>query len=55
MDNAFARPVEAVLANFDVDTSRGLSDEKIVALRKIHGKNGLSSILSYPLTLKVLS
>ncbi|KAI1631551.1 calcium-transporting ATPase sarcoplasmic/endoplasmic reticulum type [Biscogniauxia mediterranea] len=41
MENAFARPIEAVLANFGVDAHDGLTDEQVVDLRTKHGKNAI--------------
>ncbi|KAI1487225.1 calcium-transporting ATPase sarcoplasmic/endoplasmic reticulum type [Biscogniauxia mediterranea] len=41
MENAFARPIEEVLANFGVDAHDGLTDEQVVDLRTKHGKNAI--------------
>lgn len=40
MENAFARPIATVLANFQVDDNDGLSNKQIEALRAKHGRNG---------------
>ncbi|KAM6531099.1 hypothetical protein FSOLCH5_000585 [Fusarium solani] len=41
MESAFARPVDDVLANFDVDRTNGLSDAQVDELRKKHGRNSI--------------
>ncbi|KAK7418228.1 hypothetical protein QQZ08_011331 [Neonectria magnoliae] len=41
MDDAFARPVDEVLANFNVDNVTGLSDAQVVDLRNKHGRNSI--------------
>lgn len=41
MENAFAKPVEDVLAAFDVDARRGLSEKQVIELRSKHGKNAI--------------
>ncbi|RDA92298.1 hypothetical protein CP533_3271 [Ophiocordyceps camponoti-saundersi (nom. inval.)] len=41
MENAFARPIAAVLAEFDVDESKGLNDQQVQQLRKKHGRNAI--------------
>ena len=40
MDDAFARPIDQVLANFKVDERAGLSDKQVEELRNKFGKNG---------------
>ncbi|KAL2757105.1 hypothetical protein ACRALDRAFT_2101739 [Sodiomyces alcalophilus JCM 7366] len=39
MDNAFAKPVDQVLANFKVDARTGLRDDQVKSLRSKYGKN----------------
>ncbi|CAM1507257.1 Fc.00g068980.m01.CDS01 [Cosmosporella sp. VM-42] len=41
MDNAFACPVDEVLATFDVDQNTGLSDGQVNELRQKHGRNAI--------------
>ncbi|KAF7559682.1 hypothetical protein G7046_g4476 [Stylonectria norvegica] len=41
MENAFARPVDDVLAAFHVDKSAGLSDSQVQDLRNKHGRNAI--------------
>lgn len=41
MDNAFARPITAVLAEFQVDEHKGLSDSQVRQLRNKHGRNAI--------------
>ncbi|CAJ2501695.1 Uu.00g045480.m01.CDS01 [Anthostomella pinea] len=41
MESAFAKPTQAVLANFGVDAKDGLSYEQVVELRSKHGKNAI--------------
>ncbi|PHH71429.1 hypothetical protein CDD80_5286 [Ophiocordyceps camponoti-rufipedis] len=41
MDNAFARPITAVLAEFQVDEQKGLSDSQVRQLRNKHGRNAI--------------
>ncbi|KAI5927783.1 calcium-transporting ATPase sarcoplasmic/endoplasmic reticulum type [Camillea tinctor] len=41
MESAFARPIQAVLANFGVDAHNGLTDEQVIDLRTKHGKNAI--------------
>ncbi|KAI0125907.1 calcium-transporting ATPase sarcoplasmic/endoplasmic reticulum type [Xylariales sp. AK1849] len=41
MENAFATPIQDVLATFDVDASVGLSDEQVIDLRTKYGKNAI--------------
>ncbi|KAI1341623.1 calcium-transporting ATPase sarcoplasmic/endoplasmic reticulum type [Xylariaceae sp. FL0016] len=41
MESAFAKPVEAVLANFNVDAKAGLTEEQVIDLRLKHGKNAI--------------
>jgi hypothetical protein len=40
MDNAYALPIDAVLANFNVQERSGLTDSQVEELRKKHGRNG---------------
>jgi P-type Ca2+ transporter type 2A len=40
MESAFAKPIQQVLATFEVDTANGLTDDQVIALRTKHGKNG---------------
>lgn len=40
MDNAYALPIDAVLANFSVKQQSGLTDNQVSELRKKHGRNG---------------
>ncbi|KAI0482891.1 calcium-transporting ATPase sarcoplasmic/endoplasmic reticulum type [Xylariaceae sp. FL0804] len=42
MERAYAKPIEAVLANFDVNPKAGLSEEQVVDLRVKHGKNAIA-------------
>jgi Ca2+ transporting ATPase len=42
MDNAFARPVKQVLAEFNVDASSGLTDQQVNESRKKHGSNAIA-------------
>lgn len=46
MESAFARPVDDVLANFDVNQTSGLSDAQVDELRKKHGRN--CTLTSWP-------
>ncbi|KAL9946085.1 Sarcoplasmic/endoplasmic reticulum calcium ATPase 3 [Verticillium nonalfalfae] len=39
MEDAFAKPVDEVLAHFDVDVKTGLKDDQVVSLRSQHGRN----------------
>ncbi|KAI1500114.1 calcium-transporting ATPase sarcoplasmic/endoplasmic reticulum type [Biscogniauxia marginata] len=41
MESAFAKPIQAVLANFGVDAQAGLTDEQVIDLRTKHGKNAI--------------
>ncbi|PNY28271.1 Calcium-transporting ATPase [Tolypocladium capitatum] len=41
MENAFARPIATVLANFQVDENDGLTNEQIDQLRIKHGRNAI--------------
>ncbi|KAI0428817.1 putative calcium P-type ATPase [Xylaria sp. FL1042] len=41
MENAFAQPIQAVLAHFQVDPKAGLTDEQVIQLRTKHGKNAI--------------
>ncbi|KAI0019550.1 calcium-transporting ATPase sarcoplasmic/endoplasmic reticulum type [Xylariomycetidae sp. FL0641] len=41
MENAFAKPIEAVLGHFGVDAAAGLTDEQVIDLRTKHGKNAI--------------
>jgi hypothetical protein len=40
MDNAYALPIDAVLANFHVEEHNGLTDNQVTELRNKHGRNG---------------
>lgn len=40
MDNAYALPIDAVLANFSVKEQTGLTDSQVSELRNKHGRNG---------------
>lgn len=40
MENAYALPIDKVLASFQVDVHEGLTDEQTNELRKKHGRNG---------------
>jgi hypothetical protein len=50
MEDAFSRPVDEVLANFDVGEISGLSDAQVTELRKKHGRNCTSAPRSNPAT-----
>ncbi|KAM0329890.1 hypothetical protein ACHAQA_004055 [Verticillium albo-atrum] len=39
MEDAFAKPVDKVLAHFDVDVRTGLKDDQVTSLRSQHGRN----------------
>ncbi|EGY21692.1 hypothetical protein VD0002_g8129 [Verticillium dahliae] len=39
MEDAFAKPVDKVLAHFDVDVKTGLNDDQVASLRSQHGRN----------------
>lgn len=41
MDNAYALPIDAVLANFNVQERSGLTDSQVEELRKKHGRNAI--------------
>ncbi|KAI3328866.1 putative calcium P-type ATPase [Xylariaceae sp. AK1471] len=41
MENAFAKPIQAVLDHFRVDPKNGLTDEQVVELRIKHGRNAI--------------
>ncbi|RDA87996.1 hypothetical protein CP532_3384 [Ophiocordyceps camponoti-leonardi (nom. inval.)] len=41
MENAFARPIAAVLAEFDVNEYKGLNDKQVHQLRRKHGRNAI--------------
>ncbi|EGU89244.1 hypothetical protein FOXB_00197 [Fusarium oxysporum f. sp. conglutinans Fo5176] len=41
MENAFAKPVGDVLANFNVNEATGLSDSQVTELRNKHGRNSI--------------
>ncbi|KAH7133511.1 hypothetical protein EDB81DRAFT_103324 [Dactylonectria macrodidyma] len=41
MEDAFARPADDVLANFNVDSVDGLSDAQVAELRNKHGRNSI--------------
>ncbi|RCI11128.1 hypothetical protein L249_7282 [Ophiocordyceps polyrhachis-furcata BCC 54312] len=41
MENSFARPIAAVLAEFDVDEFKGLNDKQVQQLRRKHGRNAI--------------
>lgn len=43
MDNAYALPIDAVLANFSVKEQTGLTDNQVSELRNKHGRNGARS------------
>jgi hypothetical protein len=43
MDNAYALPIDAVLANFKVEEHNGLTDNQVTELRNKHGRNGAQS------------
>jgi len=42
MENAFAKPVDDVLAELGVNPATGLTDEQVSRQRAKHGKNGMS-------------
>lgn len=44
MDNAYALPIDAVLANFSVKEKTGLTDNQVSELRNQHGRNGVYSL-----------
>jgi hypothetical protein len=46
MDNAFATPIDQVLAKFQVDADAGLSNDQVNELRKKHGSNGESPLFA---------
>ncbi|CRK29132.1 hypothetical protein BN1708_015482 [Verticillium longisporum] len=39
MEDAFAKPVDKVLAHFDVNVKTGLNDDQVASLRSQHGRN----------------
>ncbi|KAM0451349.1 hypothetical protein ACHAPV_005334 [Trichoderma viride] len=41
MDNAYALPIDAVLANFSVKEKTGLTDNQVSELRNQHGRNAI--------------
>ncbi|KAI5866925.1 calcium-transporting ATPase sarcoplasmic/endoplasmic reticulum type [Durotheca rogersii] len=41
MENAFAKPIDEILANFKVDPRAGLTDDQAAELRTKHGKNSI--------------
>ncbi|UKZ77862.1 hypothetical protein TrVFT333_005588 [Trichoderma virens FT-333] len=41
MDNAYALPIDAVLANFHVEEHNGLTDNQVTELRNKHGRNAI--------------
>jgi Ca2+ transporting ATPase len=41
MDNAFARPVDQVLAEFQVDVGAGLTNAQVKQSREKHGRNAI--------------
>ncbi|KAM0520171.1 hypothetical protein ACHAPE_003451 [Trichoderma viride] len=41
MDNAYALPIDAVLANFSVKEQTGLTDNQVSELRNKHGRNAI--------------
>ncbi|PKK47963.1 hypothetical protein CI102_8010 [Trichoderma harzianum] len=41
MDNAYALPIDAVLANFKVEEHNGLTDNQVTELRNKHGRNAI--------------
>ncbi|KAH0498837.1 hypothetical protein TgHK011_006067 [Trichoderma gracile] len=41
MDNAYALPIDAVLANFNVQERSGLTDSQVEELRKKYGRNAI--------------
>lgn len=43
MEDAFARPVDEVLAHFGVAGTSGLNDAQVAELRKKHGRNCTST------------
>jgi hypothetical protein len=44
MENAFAKPIQAVFDQFRVDPKDGLTDEQVIELRTKHGRNGMSVV-----------
>ncbi|ORY66434.1 calcium-translocating P-type ATPase [Pseudomassariella vexata] len=41
MENASAKPAQDVLAHFDVDAQKGLTDKQVIDLRSKHGRNSI--------------
>jgi Ca2+ transporting ATPase len=45
MENAFAHPIDEVVANFGADANTGLTANQVADLRKKHGRNGTPAVL----------
>lgn len=52
MDDAFAKSTEGVLAYFQVDAAKGLTDGQVIDQRTKHGKNCRQSLAREELSVR---